>query len=214
MDATAAVSVKSLDKKGAAGLGECLQFGFRNIQSRRAVPGHGRPSPTRRCYIHHAWKGTWQSTGAICGLHRSFGSCASQERSRGQKLTQPFFIQAALIILESDRGVFQRPKVYPWRRRKRFIVRKKFAPFFQAEPQRTHTGFIVDPQQEVALGELAGLAVLFAGVDGLLALHQQASPAIRTGVGKQPEEPLVQRHILPPAVESQIRVQREGTLGG
>ena len=97
---------------------------------------------------------------------------------------------------------------------KRFIVRKKFAPFFQAEPQRTHTGFIVDPQQEVALGELTGLAVLFASVDGLLALHQQTPPAIRTGVGKQAKELLVQRHILPPAVESQIRVQREGTLGG
>ena len=152
--------------------------------------------------------------GAIRGLHRSFGSCTAQGGARGQKLTQPFFIQAALIVLESDRGVFQRPKVYPWRRRKRFIVRKKFAPFFQAEPQRTHTGFIVDPQQEVALGELTGLAVLFAGVDGLLALHQQTPPAIRTGVGKQAKELLVQRHILPPAVESQIRVQREGTLGG
>ena len=142
------------------------------------------------------------------------GSCTAQGGARGQKLTQPFFIQAALIVLESDRGVFQRPKVYPWRRRKRFIVRKKFAPFFQAEPQRTHTGFIVDPQQEVALGELTGLAVLFASVDGLLALHQQTPPAIRTGVGKQAKELLVQRHILPPAVESQIRVQREGTLGG
>ena len=33
MDAAATVSVKSLDEKGTAGLGERLQFGFRNIQS-------------------------------------------------------------------------------------------------------------------------------------------------------------------------------------
>ena len=214
MDATAAVSVKSLDKKGAAGLGECLQFGFRNIQPAEPCQVMDDLLPCAAVIFIMLGRELGDPQGAIRGLHRRFGSCASQGGAGGQKLTQPFFIQAALIALESDRGVFQRPKVYPWRRRKRFIVRKKFAPFFQAEPQRTHTGFIVDPQQEVAHGELTGLAVLFASVDGLLALHQQTPPAIRTGVGKQAKELLVQRHILPPAVKSQIRVQREGTLGG
>ena len=214
MDATDAVSVKSLDEKGTAGLGERLQFGFRNIQSAEPCQVMDDLLPRAAVIFIMLGRELGDPQGTICGLHRSFGSCASQGGAGGQKLTQPFFIQAALIVLESDRGVFQRPKVYPWRCRKRFIVRKKFAPFFQAEPQRTHTGFIVDPQQEVDLGELTGLAVLFASVDGLLALHQQTPPAIRTGVGKQAKELLVQRHILPPAVESQIRVQREGTLGG
>ena len=213
MNAATAVSVKSLDEKGAAGLGERLQFGFRNIQSAEPCQVMDDLLPRTAVIFIMLGRELGDPQGTICGLHRSFRSCASQGGSRGQKLTQPFFIQAALIVLESDRGVFQRPKVYPRRRRKRFIVRKKFAPFFQAEPQRPHTRFVIDTQQEIALRKLSGFSVFFSGVDGLLALHQQTPPAIRTGVGKQAKELLVQRHILPPAVEGQIRVQRKGTLG-
>ena len=127
MDAAAAVSVKSLDEKGAAGLGERLQFGFRNIQPAEPCQVMDNLLPRTAVIFIMLGRELGDPQGAICGLHRSFGSCASQGGAGGQKLTQPFFIQAALIVLESDRGVFQRPKIYPWRRRKRFIVRKKFA---------------------------------------------------------------------------------------
>ena len=117
-------------------------------------------------------------------------------------------------MLEGERGVLQRPEMHPRRSGESFVMGEEFPAFLQSEPQRPHAGFIVDPQQEVALGELTGLAVLFAGVDGLLAPHQQASPAVRAGVGKQPEKPLVQRHILPPPVEGQVWVQGKGAVGG
>ena len=142
MDAAAAISVKSLDEKGAAGLGERLQFGFRNIQPAEPCQVMDDLLPCAAVIFIMLGRELGDPQGAIRGLHRRFGPCASQGGARGQKLTQPFFIQAALIVLESDRGVFQRPKVYPRRRRKRFIVRKKFAPFFQAEPQCPHTGFV------------------------------------------------------------------------
>ena len=213
MDAAAAISVKSLDEKGAAGLGERLQFGFRNIQPAEPCQVMDDLLPrTAVIFIMLGWE-LGDPQGAIRRLDRGFGSGSPQRGTGRQKFPQPFFIQTAFVILKCDRGIFQRPKVYPRRRRKRFIVRKKFAPFFQAEPQRPHTRFVIDTQQEIALRKLSGFSVFFSGVDGLLALHQQTPPAVRAGVGKQTKELLVQRHILPPAVEGQIRVQRKGTLG-
>ena len=65
----------------------------------------------------------------------------------------------------------------------------------RSAPMRIHRR---PPNRKSLSVSLRGLRSSLRASMASLRLHQQASPAVRTGVGKQAKEPLVQRHILPP----------------